>query len=263
LAIAQEAVDFFITTMEEDFGYPAKDASIFFSGSRGYHVHYGNLNWITDEHLELEEHLARQQLMNYLTLVREHKDSKKRKKLARDRAEHDEAESEEEEEPESIDPALPPALPIARLDEFDRSGKIASTQLEYRVKTWVAQRFLLQTPRKAFFEDLPWKRAPKVPKTDLLSYLTKLRHDAETIQPFLLKPNVFRRRYGLDYTAALRMALVYRYPRFDVKPTIDTKRIIKIPGTVDGSTGYLVQRIPYDQLYSIGLSDLLTVDHFV
>jgi DNA primase catalytic subunit len=119
--------------------------------------------------------------------------------------------------------------------------------------------------------------APKSNKKDLYSMvkgrkikgdvleecITTIRNDIQNDTSLVLNKKKFQEEYKIYYDILFQNILNYRYPRYDGAITYDLNRLIKVPNSVDGSTGRIVQEIKYNELFDIRLNDLLTVDHFV
>lgn len=256
LEIAREAVDFAVRTLDEDFGIKKDAVRIYWSGARGYHVHYPSITRLSPILNDIREGESRKTLLSYIQYVVEEIVEKGVKK--------------KDAQPGQIMPKL--------LKSLNEKHTIRSDLLRYRIETLVTYNFWKKTPFTKLLQ-LPWYENKATQITDqaqLKKILGKL-WKAVVESPLSESPFVeieksgsvkgfrtqFKKKYNLDYLLALQTVMLYRYPRYDPSPVFDVNRLMKVPMSVDGSNGYLVQHIPYAKLFEIGLKDLVTIDHFV
>ena len=230
--LAKEGADFLIQTMADDFGIPASEAAIFFSGTRGLHIHYPNYktfsNKLLDEidpSLEIEDRRA---IIRYLQLVKEEK------------------------------------------GHTTVASEIPSPTLRKRMQQTTIPWFFAKISIEVL-KTFPWdginksKAKAHLPKAKIESIISQIKRDM--IIAISKKRALFNKSNAdaanLYYATVEQNALKYRYPRYDDTPTYDIKKVIKVPMSVDFNTGYLIQEIKLTDLYSISMEDLCTIDHFL
>lgn len=238
LRIASEAVIFLIETNHSDFANPKfpvyrQNAETYFSGSRGMHVHYPNIEWVSTTKKKDDEIKLRRLLIDYFQMVKEPK-----------------KEGEE----------------FMYLHE-----KFASKSLERKFYEYIVRWFFQQistekiTAMKLFSSKNSKKpNEKKIGKKlqNASEIINRIKVDLSNDAELLLDKNKIS-EYGIYYPDLFPKILKCRYPRYDGSPTYDIAKLIKVPESVDGSSGYIVQKINYDDLYDLKYEDLKTVDHFV
>jgi predicted DNA primase small subunit len=212
--IVREAGMFLLDTMEEDFGIREQDSMVYFSGTRGIHVHYPAVTKLGVN--DKEDKKIRKNLINYLALVSE-KETK-------------------DEETGDVDFLV------------DVGESVGSEPLRRRIDTLVYRWFFTKAPQqtasKARFSEFAINVAREK--------LSRGESMSAVIEELVSRKAVTARQIE----NARKVVLSYRYPRYDGTPTYDTKKVIKVPLSIDCSTGCIVSRI--NDLESFRLDD---VDH--
>lgn len=223
--IIREATIFLQETLDEDFGLKKEDALIYFSGTRGMHVHYPEVKRLTVS--EDDEKKARRALINYLTVIQE--------------KEH------------VINKADDKKELVATGETYTKTSKvIGSITLASRVERLVIKWFFTKAPR-----DLVKKAGISPSAVDsMIEGYENGKNTREIITDLITRKLVTRRQL----VKLRRNIIEYRYPRYDGTPTYDVRKVIKVPLSVDCSTGYIVTRI--DDIESFQLSDVDHVDNY-
>ncbi len=100
-------------------------------------------------------------------------------------------------------------------------------RLKERIFRLLGKQFVLNTPEKVFAEI-------NIKKTAYKRMVTTLTQGSYSRFIDVVPKN---------HEAFLGMLIKYRYPRIDHKVTIDTKRLIRLPGTIHSRTGFIVQYV--------------------
>lgn len=241
--LVKEAVVFLIDTLDEDFAnykFPCyrDNAVIFISGSKGMHVHYPVIYKLAPNGDRKKEEETRRFIIDYMQMISEIVIKK---------------ENEEKE------------IKMKLLHT-----KFKSTQLERRFYEMIVKWFIMKNPVE-YFLDMEWKGIKKGKRSGGSKKLSKKATEEIFVQlksdlsehPEIKVTKQLIESYGIFAESMFMNAIHYRYPRYDGPITYDVNRLIKVPNSVDGSTGMIVQRVDYDHIWDLKLSDLLTVDHFV
>lgn len=228
--LAKEAADFLIRTMDEDFGIQSSEAVIFFSGTRGLHIHYPNYKTFSnklleeiDPRLEIDDRRA---LIRYLQIAKEEKGHLNTKEI--------------------------PTPTLRR-------------RVQETVIPWFFSKISSETLKSLTWDGINKNKTKvKLSKAKAGEIIDQIKRDmiiAIHKKKALFNKNIAE-TYNLHYGSIESNAIKYRYPRYDDTPTYDIKKVIKVPLSVDFNTGYLVQEIKFNELYDITMSDLYTIDHF-
>lgn len=239
--IAKEAAIYLVEVLNDDFANPRfpcykSEAMFVLSGTKGIHIHYPKINRVGGDHTTMsKEEEYRRHLVDYIKMINVTK-------------EHDEQ-------------------PL-----YD---KFVSKSLEKHFERMIVKWFFTKIPLEKLTE-MNWFMSKKNKRgfesyskgrtfrsNELTAVLNKIKQDYNTNANLVLNKSKISGEYGIHYETLFNNILVYRYPRYDGVITYDLKRLIKVPWSVDGNTGRIVQEITYNQLHSIKLSDLLTVDSFL
>ena len=239
--IVLEAVLFLINTLEDDFDIG--DPIVYFSGSRGVHVHFPKNPFIAPSQTYTAERDARRSLMYYLNMVKEHTDDN-----------------------------------TGQLSARFIHKNITTDNMWCRILNMLFIPYILETSSERLTQ-LTWKRLVRNKKKFVLKKVTSeqapvfiqwLKQTMRRYQSNQLfftqqRPSetaLIRKQHLLGWRLnpenVLHNLLTYRYPRFDATPTIDLRKVIKVPMSLDASSGYVVQRIPLEQIrdFSFTLDDL-------
>lgn len=239
-----EAAAFLISTLRTDFGI-SEAPWIYFSGSRGLHVHYPNTPFLDPLENIWNETKIRQPFMYYLNMIKREKDRNTGKYR------------------ESI---LHPPV---------------SQNMVLRILNMVLLPFYLETPLEDLIQ-MKWysvskkgtkkQLSPAVASnalTGLKQRLSEKNYDynglfvyGRNLSHQMLKKHDFYTT-KIAHECLLNNGILSRYPRYDASPTTNMEKLIKVPNSIDGSTGLLVQRIPFQSLLSFTMEDLKTIDDFV
>lgn len=235
--IAKEAAYFLIEVLDQDFActeFPSykKNALILFSGTKGLHIHYPNITRIKKEFTIKQEESARRFIIDYFKMIESSKNESE--KISRE--------------------------------------SFISTSLQKHFETFISYRFFVKTPIQKL-KSMEWNgirelkngiynKGKKMKEKEIEPILLKIKNDLAVTPSLVLNKDTFHKTYNLYYDTVFKNILLYRYPRYDGVITYDLKRLIKVPNTVDGNTGRIVQEIKYEKLWDTSFSDLLTVDHF-
>ena len=258
LEIAKEAIIHYVETLDEDFGYSKNNVYLCFSGREGFHIHYPTHTNLSPNRNENQEREIRRKLIEYMRFVEEFvkKESGKRKEQA-----------------------LPEDIDIRLKKNFGKNRFIHSETMRIRIETTIAYNFWRYTPFDKMLS-MTWK----TPEGELMTDIDRLKKALGKLKALMLKnPNTmlertkkdgkslksflshFGKTYDLDYVSVLTNVIYYRYPRYDPNPAFDTRRIMKIPMSVDASSikKYLVQPVDYAKIDEFTLDNVMTLDQFV
>ena len=212
--IVREAGLFLLETVDEDFGIRKNGAAIYFSGTRGIHVHYPAVTRLGAS--ERDDKKIRKNLINYLTLVRE-------------------KETKDDETGE-----------ISFIADVGKN--VESETLRRRIGTLVYRWFFTKAPQQTIVKSRLSEFAVNIAREKLAR-----GEDISAVLEELQARNAVTDRQKENMR---KVVLEYRYPRYDGTPTYDTRKVIKVPLSIDCSTGCIVSRIA--DLESFQLGD---VDH--
>lgn len=264
LDIAKEAVEFAILTLDEDFGFNKNAAEIYWSGAKGFHIHYPKLEHLYADLNEKRETEIRRMLADYIIYITEDLTPEAKREGIKKKD------------------ARPDQIMVKLRKNLGKDRPIKSELLRRRIQTIVVRNFFAKTPFNKILT-LPWY----VDRNHTIIDPDKLKAQLGKMKAMVLSANSadnplyeiptqktgsvksfqskFKHRFGLDYTCTLETIMRYRYPRYDPMPTYDSRRIIKIPRTIDASTDqcYIIQRIPLKKLWDVSLSDMETLHHYV
>lgn len=229
LELTKEAVVFLRETLEEDFGMPRSEMTVVFSGRQGFHLWAGRDRFF-DNGPGLPPRVAtriesdiRSAMAEYLNLVSEKTRTRRTKSGT---------------ETEHILTADSGSMPRKIMRRFMR--------LTFR-------NFALKAPEESRAEvdnipDWAWEEAEdrlKVGASGSEVYL-------DLVQAHLSPAKEREARERI---------MELRYPRYDVGCTKDIHRIMKIPGSIDGSTGNMCLIV--DDLEAFSLDEVPTIWDFV
>ena len=202
--------------LQEHFGFSDREMTLVFSGGRGYHVHIRSpavLDMNADERREIMDYVAGS-FQNFTEIL-------PRKRIIRKRSVRDEI-------------MLPtrgggwrgiiaeayPSL-ISKLQIMGREESIAMMH-DMGIRRDVAERIYAH-----LFDDGGYRKVLKE------GDLSALRTEGEQKGFFMLLEDHVRENYGV-------------HPNIHVTP--DTKRLIRLPGSLHGGTGFLVRELKRDEL---------------
>lgn len=229
LELAKEAVLFTVDTLEEDFGMTRKDIVVIFSGRQGFHIWVPSVTKMFKNERSFPPTIAtrvevemRTALAEYLQLIAE----KQRKRRIEGElvSEHTKAINYD-------------ALPAP---------------LRNRVLNHTFKNLALKSPDSVLkeFSTIKFDKWQRV-KTLLLNGATGVEAWGELVG----SSSAIKERRLFEKVIDLR------YPRFDVGCTKDIHRIMKVPGSVDGSTGNLC--VIVDDILSFSLDKVPNIYDFV
>jgi DNA primase catalytic subunit len=216
--LVKEAGIFLIETLHDDFGYDKKHALTYFSGTRGIHVHYPRIDRVINGKLftETMEREARKNLISYITIVNEIEVPDKDGN-------------------------------IELVADISKQG--GARGLESRIDSLVYKWFLLKSSEI---------NRSLCPASSINAF--KIGIEKGSTVSKIIKEHILRTGMMMITPAQLKRlhetVMECRYPRYDGTPTHDIKKVIKVPRSVDSSTGCIVTRI--DNLEGFKLDD---VDH--
>lgn len=213
--IVKEAAIFLIDTLHEDFGIDRAGAMVYFSGTRGLHVHYPKVQNLGFD--EEDDKSIRRHLIEYISLVNE-------------------SEKKDEEGKKSI---------MASID-----GLIGARSLVNRASRFVYKWFFLNSPESIVKKARMSDAARKV----IVDGLRIGIGINEILDNYAMKAQV-PLMTARQITNMREMALSYRYPRYDGTPTYDVRKVIKVPLSVDCNTGYIVTKIRDLEAFTLGNID--------
>lgn len=134
--------------------------------------------------------------------------------------------------------------------------KIASPSLRKRVERSFVSKFFGEYNQE-LIQKMKWYNAKgKILKGSKI--IEKIPTLAFLTEPFT---ESIAEKINLSYEKTMENILLYRYPRYDGTPTFDTRKVIKVPMSVDGSTGNIVHEIK--DIANFTLKDIISIDHFV
>ncbi len=207
--LVKEAVMFLIDTLHEDFGIDKSGASTWFSGARGFHVRYPGVSRLGGT--ELEEKFIRQNIINYLSVVKEFETVKE----------------------------TPSGRKVKHF-EANVAGEIDSKTLKERIDRTV-YRWFFSMPADAMNAML---RAGGARIQDIaLKLIVQLFNEGKNMGD-VARELVTRQLMTDRQMKKLRdTVLMYGYPRYDGSATYDVRKVLKVPGSVDCSTGLIVTKV--------------------
>jgi DNA primase catalytic subunit len=256
IEILNEASRHGIVTLHKDFGFDMDRLNAFWSGREGMHIHYKDYSNLDSKNREYIDQQLRRKVINYLTIA-----------------------------VEELKPNLNIKKSQAKPDDFivkmlkpveNKKYTIKSDNLRKRIQNDIVYYFFKYTSLDKMLR-MEWYEA----KDKLISDKDGLKRILERLKSFVLEEKVlpqeykffnqnpftevytkqgdnihkdfyskFRKLFGLDYHYAFENIIKYRYPRYDVNVSIDTRRLFKIPNTIDARTDkcYLIQRIPLNDI---------------
>jgi len=134
--------------------------------------------------------------------------------------------------------------------------KITSINLKKRVERIIAPKFFSSYPIDELIKMEWFYNKGNLIKSNKkkMELLTNLAFSTE---PFNIKTAL---KFNVNYQKAMEKIMLYRYPRYDGSPTFDTRKVIKVPMSVDGSTGNIVHEIKH--LDSFTIKDIIHIDHY-
>ena len=212
--IVKEAGIFLLETLDEDFGFRKSSSMIYFSGTRGIHVHYPEIKRLGST--DRDDNKIRHNLINYITIVKE-KENK-------------------DETTGDVDFTV------------NVGDAIGSETLRRRIGKLVYRWFFTKAPQQTIDRSRFSEFAINVAREKLSR--------GESISEVLEELNARRAVTDRQKENMRKVVFEYRYPRYDGTPTYDTKKVIKVPLSIDCSTGCIVSRI--NDLESFQLDD---IDH--
>jgi predicted DNA primase small subunit len=229
--LVKESTMFLIDTLDGDFNIPRSGALVYFSGSRGFHVHYPEVMRFSHEtneiKLERDEKNIRRNLIGYLNLVKE----------------------EEVETETTIDGEVIKKIEITA----NVGGAIESRTLKERIDRLVY---------KWFFTGAPEQTIRKLHVSSISIDVIRRMFSEGKFMGDITKELVQRSLVTARQLARLReIVLSYRYPRYDGSTTYDVRKVIKVPGSIDCSTGFIVSRI--NDVESFTMEDIDRVENHV
>lgn len=242
--IAKEATIFLVEVLDQDFACPRfpcykNKADIFMSGSKGTHIHYPEIDRMVDEDNREKESDLRRYIIDYLQLVSEPK------------------RRESGESPVKIH-----AQKIASRSLQKHFDALIAKWFFQKISVDVLKKLQWHHPKKVTKKGYTWiRKGKKIKNQDVVTLINQIRSDLEGDDSLILNKKTLE-LYGIYYPIFFKNVLWNRYPRYDGPITFDIKRIIKIPNSVDGSTGMIVQKLNYEELWDTRLDDLSTINDF-
>jgi len=223
--IVKEAAIFLIETLHEDFGIDKKGSVIYFSGSRGLHVHYPSTTMLGVS--ENDDKLIRKNLINYLGAVKE--------------MEVDDSKIVDGERIESV--KIEPRI----------AKNIPATTLYRRIGDLVYKWFFTRSPEKTI-------KKSKVPPL-VVKIITEMFDQGKNMDEIMIEI-VTRDLMSKQRIERMRQAVMtYRYPRYDGGATYDVRKVMKVPDSIDCSSGFIVSKV--DDIEGVDLSDMIHVSNYV
>jgi len=201
-----------------DFGFDEKYIELYFSGGRGYHCH------VKDPKILCLDSSERREIVDYIT-GRDIKDSlifHEKVTEIKNYGERKFASAKTLKMPTPDEPGWRGRISkgiIDIVDEIKKSDKPIEKLMEYGVKQSDAEKLLL---------DLSEDRVKRIKEGRL--------DQSKTIRKFFL--NNALRKTAVSMSAG----------ETDEPVTCDTKRLIRLPGSLHGKTGFKVERLPLDNL---------------
>jgi len=210
--LAKEAVLFTIDTLDESFGIPKKTMTTIFSGRQGFHLWTRKTNFnplgalrsrVSGSQMMNLEREARSAIINYLSFAKESKRG-----------------------------AFIKLYKNLSDDKFMRDRIIRLIFKNFFVN--------ITSHTDAILKELGTPLVTKDGvKTKLFTEILDMFH--ENIDPVEIYESKFVKRFGeKELDRFNEVAIKYRYPRYDPTATKDISRVLKIPHSVDGSTGNIV-----------------------
>jgi predicted DNA primase small subunit len=229
LELTKEAVAFLSETLEEDFGIPRREMTIIFSGRQGFHLWARKSNFF-ENGADLPPRIAtriesdiRSALAEYVNLVSE----KRRRRTVKGRV-----------EVEHILTVDSDAMPRKIMHRF-MNRTFANFFLKSPGETLSEVKELTERARERIGDRLASGERGSEVYVDLVS---------SRLSP--AKERKVREK-----------VMELRYPRYDVGCTKDIHRIMKIPGSIDGSTGNMC--VIVEDLETFSLDEVPTIWNFV
>lgn len=240
LELAKEAVIFLIDTLVEDFGLEKRDMITLFSGRQGFHLWVPTADKLFDNSIELPpleamriETTIRSALAEYPVLVTE----KRRKR-----------ESKGEIITEHVISTNYKSIPITLLKRmFNHVFK------NLVLKSLDAAKEEIKDIKKEKWDELFKAMSNGSTGWEVWNNLINPTSGTGDSKNVVYTPGKIKK---------IQNEIIYlRYPRYDIVATKDVHRIMKIPGSVDGSTGNICEIVK--DIHAFSLDNVANINNFI
>lgn len=228
MELAKEAVRFLIKSLVIDFGISRDDIKVIFSGRQGFHVWVTSVTKLFVNKYNFPPKVSmkiesdlRQAIAEYLNLVTE----KTRTRVIKGKVESKHIMS-------------------INVDSIPR-------QLRKRLFNMTFRNLVLKSPPNTL-KEFTWIKEDK---------WNRIKSDLHDMSGYDVYMKHFSQLTPVKSRNMKELILKLRYPRYDIGCTKDTERIMKIPGSIDGSTGNMCMLV--DDLDAFSLNDVVNIQDII